>query len=110
MLQQVDRAREIVVLRQTSAGTVLRPFMDPEGVVVGVGLLILSIWPVRGHIGPSNFIGNSSIESFSGAVMRISTGRILRPQSVNGEVLVPVILGIAASVVIGLAAAESRLP
>lgn len=110
LLHQVNRGREIIVLSQTSAGTVLRPLMDPEGVVVGVRLLILSIRPVRRHIIPPNFIGDSSIESFSGAIMRISTSRILRPQSVDGEVFVPEIFGIAATVVIGLAAAESWLP
>lgn len=70
----------------------LGPLVFPERGIRGAGLRCLNIRPVFGHIIPADSIRNRGVESFLGAIMRISTSRVLRPKSVNSEIFAPVVL------------------
>ena len=101
---------EVGLLRKTGACSVLGPLMFPEGIIVGISLVILSIRPVLGHGIPADGDGNIGVKGLRGTRLRIATSRILRPQSMNSEGRVPKGLRRGATQVGRLAIAKLRLP
>lgn len=86
------------------------PFIFPEIVIVWISCCVLSIWPVSSHVTPSNFIRNSRIEWFSGAVRRITTCAVLWPHTVKSKVCVPWWWRMTATIVICFTITKFRLP
>jgi hypothetical protein len=84
--------------------------MIPEVIISSSALRCLHIRPVFHHIIVPNFIWNTGVELFISTSLRISTSIILRPESMQGEIILPIVFWSSASRVSGLAKTKFSLP
>ena len=78
-LGEVDCVLEIIVLSESRTCSVLTPLVFPKRVVSGISLRFLRIWPIFGHVTPSNLRWDTCIVRLCGASGRIPSSCILGP-------------------------------
>jgi hypothetical protein len=89
---------------------VLGPLVVPKIVIVGVSGGVLSIGPISRHVSPAHLVRDRGVESFSGAVGRVSPGAVLWPKAMKSEVHIPRGAWVGASIIVRFSRTELRLP